>query len=65
MPCGKYKRIRAKDVGRPGHHYVKIGVRRGRGSRGGVTERIGGLRRYKSNPESDELRRMRKILLGE
>ena len=48
MPCGKkYVRIRAKDVGRKGHHYIKIGVRRKAGKRGGHTERIGGLRRYK------------------
>jgi len=44
----KYKRIRAKDVGRKGHHYIKVGVRKhGRGRRGGTTERIGGLRKYK------------------
>lgn len=42
MPCGKYKKIRAKDVGRPGHHYIKVGVKKGGGS-----ERIGGLRTYK------------------
>lgn len=48
MPCKrKYVRIRAKDVGRKGHHYIKIGVRRSRGPRGGRTERIGGLRKYK------------------
>ena len=48
MGCRKkYVRIRAKDVGRPGHHYIKVGVRRSKGRRGGRTERIGGLRRYK------------------
>ena len=47
MGCGKYERIRAKDVGRPGHHYIKLGVRRTKGPRGGRTERIGGLRKYK------------------
>lgn len=47
MPCKKYKRIRAKDVGRPGHHYIRIGVRKTKGVRGGRTEKIGRLRRYK------------------
>lgn len=48
MPCGKkYVRIRAKDVGRKGHHYIKVGVRKTKGARGGRTERIGKLRRYK------------------
>lgn len=42
MPCGKYARIRAKDVGRPKHHYIKFGV-----LRSGKIERIGGLRAYK------------------
>ena len=43
----KYVRIRAKDVGKKGGHYIKIGVRRKKGKRGGYTERIGGLRKYK------------------
>lgn len=47
MGCKKYVRIRAKDVGRAGHHYIKVGVRRTLGPRGGKTERIGGLRKYK------------------
>lgn len=50
MPCDedkKYERIRAKDVGRPGHHYIKVGVRKGKGKRGGKTEQIGDLREYK------------------
>ena len=48
MPCRKkYVRIRAKDVGRKGHHYIKIGVIEGVGPRGGKTVRIGGLRKYK------------------
>ena len=47
MPCGKYKRVRSKDVGEPGGHYIKIGVREKPGPRGGVTEIIGGLRTYK------------------
>jgi|GEM_PF-2533870 hypothetical protein len=49
MGCKRrYVRIRAKDVGRPGHHYIKVGVRRSRGVRGGRTERIGRLRKYKT-----------------
>lgn len=47
MGCKRYVRIRAKDVGRPGHHYIKIGVRKTRGPRGGRTVRIGRLRKYK------------------
>lgn len=47
MPCRKYKRIRAVDVGRPEHHYIKIGVKKKKGKRGGTTEAIGGLREYK------------------
>lgn len=47
MACGKYTRIRSKDVGRKGHHYIKVGVRKTKGSRGGKTEKIGKLRRYK------------------
>jgi len=47
MGCGKYVRIRAKDVGRPGHNYIRIGVLRRKGKIGGRTVRIGGLRRYK------------------
>jgi len=48
MGCRKYRRIRAKDVGRPGHHYIRVGVKKGKGPRGGRTERIGGLRKYRS-----------------
>jgi len=40
-------RVRAKDVGRKGHHYIKVGVRKTRGKRGGLTEKIGRLRKYK------------------
>jgi hypothetical protein len=47
MPCGKYKRIRAKDVGRKGHHFIKVGVRKTKGKRGGTTERLGKLQTYK------------------
>ncbi|MEM4973491.1 MAG: hypothetical protein QXR87_07300 [Candidatus Hadarchaeales archaeon] len=48
MPCvRKYMRIRAVDVGRPGHHYILVGVKRTKGPRGGRTEKIGGLRKYK------------------
>lgn len=48
MACGKkYIRIRAKDVGRPGHHYILVGVRRKKGPKGGRTEKIGRLRKYK------------------
>ena len=49
MPCGKktYIRVRAKDVGRRGHHYIKIGVRKTKGKRGGYTFKMGKLRKYK------------------
>ena len=40
-------RVRVKDVGRKGHHYIKVGVRRKKGKRGGRTVRIGKLRKYK------------------
>jgi len=43
----KYRRIRAVDVGRPGKHYIKVGVRRKKGKRGSYTEKIGKLRKYK------------------
>jgi hypothetical protein len=42
MSHKKYVRIRSVDVGRPKHHYIKIGV-----TKKGKTERIGGLRLYK------------------
>lgn len=49
MPCGrKYVRIRAKDVGRPGYHYILLGIKKKKGPRGGKTERIGGLKLYKN-----------------
>lgn len=48
MPCKRrYIRIRAKDVGRPGYHYILVGIKKTKGARGGKTERIGGLRLYK------------------
>jgi len=48
MPCRRrFVRIRAKDVGRRGHHYIKIGVKRKKGKRGGRTVIIGKLRKYK------------------
>lgn len=48
MPCvRKYIRIRAKDVGRPGHHYILVGIKKKKGPRGGRTEKIGLLRKYK------------------
>lgn len=48
MPCKKkYARIRAKDVGRKGHHYIKVGVKKSKGKHGGRTEKVGGLRKYK------------------
>lgn len=56
MPCGKhlhghalhkYLGIRTIDVGRPGHHYIRVGIKRKNGKRGGRTERIGGLKKYK------------------
>jgi hypothetical protein len=62
MPCGrrikrrsKYMRYRAVDVGSPGGHYIRIGVRRKKGKRGGRTERIGRLRRYKRKHRSSGL----------
>lgn len=49
MPCGRkrFRRIRAVDVGRPGHHYIKIGIITKTGKRGGVSVRLGGLKLYK------------------
>lgn len=38
MGCGK---IRAKDVGRKGHHYIKLSIK------GGKSKAIGGLKTYK------------------
>lgn len=52
MPCNKYKRIRSVDVGRKGHHYIKIGVKKTKGKRGGTTEAIGGLRTYKKKSKT-------------
>lgn len=52
MGCGKYLRIRAKDVGRPGHHYILVGIRKKKGPRGGRTKRISGLRKYKNYKSS-------------
>lgn len=43
----KFKRIRAVDVGRKGHHFIKVGIRDISGPHGGVTEQIGPLRLYK------------------
>lgn len=48
MGCKKFKRIRSVDVGRPGHHRILIGVRDTAGPRGGHTEKIGGLRKYRT-----------------
>ena len=49
MACKKkYVRVRAKGVGKKGRHYVKVGVRRKKGKRGGRTERIGKLKKYKT-----------------
>jgi len=47
MGCKKYKMIRTVDVGRKGHHYIKIGITRKEGRLGGRSERIGKLRLYK------------------
>ena len=49
MPISKegFLRIRAVDVGRKGHHYIKIGIRKSSGKRGGKTVRIGKLKAYK------------------
>lgn len=56
MPCGKYERIRSVDTGRPKHHYIKIGIRKNKGKRGGTTKKIGGLREYKRQPIDYEMR---------
>ena len=48
MPKGKYIRYRMVDVGRKGHHYIKIGVRKTKGKSGGYTEKVGGLKTYKN-----------------
>lgn len=40
-------RIRSVDVGRAGHHYIKVKVTGSVGPRGGTTKIIGGLRKYK------------------
>lgn len=56
MPCGKhlkghalhkYLGIRTIDVGRPGHHYIRVGIKTKKGKRGGRTEMIGGLKKHK------------------
>jgi len=48
MPCGKkYARIRAKDVGGPKGHYIRLGISYSAGPRKGRTVRIGQLRKYK------------------
>ena len=49
MGCGRktFIRVRAVDVGRKGHHYIKVGVRRTKGKRGGYTFKIGKLKKYK------------------
>jgi hypothetical protein len=49
MPYGKrkVKRYGAKDVGRKGHHYIRIAVLTGKGRRGGTTIKIGKLKKYK------------------
>ena len=51
MPCKgtrrpRFKRVRAVDVGRPGHHYLVVGVRGSAGSHGGRTQVVGGLRTF-------------------
>jgi len=48
MPRGKYIRYRMVDVGRKGHHYIKVGIRRTKGKLGGYSERVGGLKIYKN-----------------
>jgi len=52
---GRYVRIRAKDVGKPGKHYVRIGIRRTKGPRGGRTEKIGKMRKYKTKKISKDM----------
>ena len=46
MPCN-IKKIRSVDVGRKGHHYIKVGITGKIGKRGGTTKIIGKLRKYK------------------
>lgn len=40
-------KIRSVDVGRAGHHYIKVKVPGSIGPRGGTTRIIGKLRKYK------------------
>jgi hypothetical protein len=47
MPCKKAKRIRAVDVGKPGHHYIKVAITGEVGPRGGTTQAISDLIPYK------------------
>ena len=42
----KYVRIRAVDVGKMGRHYIRIGIRKKKGKRGGYSEKIGKMRKY-------------------
>ena len=60
MARRKLLRIRTIDVGRRGHHYIKIGVYSKKGKRGGRTKSLGGLRKYKKTT----IKRMRRVLLG-
>jgi len=49
MPKSKYKkyvRIRAVDVGKIGNHYIRIGIRKKKGKRGGYSEKIGKMKKY-------------------
>lgn len=48
MPCKKkrFVRIRAVDVGRVGHHYLLIGIKKKKGKRGGRTAAIK-MKKYK------------------
>lgn len=58
MPCkDEYERIRTVDVGRPGHSKILVGVTGKKGPRGGTTEKIGGLRKYKRQPIDFEMGR--------
>jgi len=49
MGCGKkkYERIRSVDVGREGYHFLRVGIIGKKGKRGGTTEKIGKLKKYK------------------
>lgn len=49
MPIKKegFTRVRAVDVGKPGGHYIRVGITKRAGPRGGHTKVIGKPRLYK------------------